>query len=425
MERKTISKKLRFEVYKRDNFTCQYCGRKAPDVVLNIDHIVPVSKGGTNDIMNLITSCFECNNGKSNIPLSDESTVNKQRTQLEQLQERREQIEMMFEWKKSLENLDDYTSDLLAEYIESKILPYTLNETGRRGLLALLKRFDIPEIFDAIDRGTETYLKYGKDGQLTKDSVENFISKIGGVAAYQKMPAVDKKMHYIKGICRNRFGYWDDRKGLAILRKYIEALRKQGWTEDRILQDLETEAGDLAKTAKNWSEWRETMEAWISDINSWDRTESDTDISLALDEIEEIANELFAQIPEFLKLIELLTVPFGSSKVDAVAIMQGIQAYINLQVNELLENGDIDQLEPNYQICRKLHVFDEISKFDSEVRRMIEEMFSDYAVKWVSDRLFFPNLELTNAKDALIFRELFNSKLADLILSYKNEASGN
>jgi len=44
MERKAISKKLRFEVYKRDKFTCQYCGRKAPDVILEIDHINPVAK---------------------------------------------------------------------------------------------------------------------------------------------------------------------------------------------------------------------------------------------------------------------------------------------------------------------------------------------------------------------------------------------
>mgnify|MGYP003405974009 CR=1 FL=1 len=51
-KRKTISKKIRFEVFKRDNFTCQYCGRMAPDVVLEVDHINPVSKGGDNDISN-------------------------------------------------------------------------------------------------------------------------------------------------------------------------------------------------------------------------------------------------------------------------------------------------------------------------------------------------------------------------------------
>jgi hypothetical protein len=65
-ERKGISKTLRFEVFKRDNFTCRYCGRKTPEVILEIDHVIPVSKGGTNEFENLVTSCFECNRGKSN-----------------------------------------------------------------------------------------------------------------------------------------------------------------------------------------------------------------------------------------------------------------------------------------------------------------------------------------------------------------------
>ena len=59
-----VSKKLRFEAFKRDEFTCQYCGRKTPEVVLELDHIIPRSKGGDDDLENLTTSCFECNRGK-------------------------------------------------------------------------------------------------------------------------------------------------------------------------------------------------------------------------------------------------------------------------------------------------------------------------------------------------------------------------
>ncbi|MBO4509112.1 MAG: HNH endonuclease [Spirochaetaceae bacterium] len=77
-ERVPIPKRIRFEVFKRDSFTCQYCGRKAPEVILHIDHIKPVSIGGTNELLNLTTSCESCNLGKSNIPLSDNSVVEKQ-----------------------------------------------------------------------------------------------------------------------------------------------------------------------------------------------------------------------------------------------------------------------------------------------------------------------------------------------------------
>lgn len=64
MARESLSKKARFEIFKRDSFTCQYCGRQPPDVVLVIDHINPVKEGGDNDELNLITSCVDCNQGK-------------------------------------------------------------------------------------------------------------------------------------------------------------------------------------------------------------------------------------------------------------------------------------------------------------------------------------------------------------------------
>lgn len=70
----TVSVRTRFEVFKRDNFTCRYCGRTSPEVVLEIDHIVPVCEGGTGDPINLAVSCWECNRGKSGVPLSEVMT---------------------------------------------------------------------------------------------------------------------------------------------------------------------------------------------------------------------------------------------------------------------------------------------------------------------------------------------------------------
>jgi len=65
-----IGKTTRFNVFKRDSFTCQYCGSTPPSVVLEIDHMVPVSKGGTNDKSNLLTACFDCNRGKRDVLLT-------------------------------------------------------------------------------------------------------------------------------------------------------------------------------------------------------------------------------------------------------------------------------------------------------------------------------------------------------------------
>ena len=64
-----VSVRTRFEIFKRDDFACAYCGRKSPEVVLEVDHIVPVCDGGADDPINLTTACWECNRGKSGEPL--------------------------------------------------------------------------------------------------------------------------------------------------------------------------------------------------------------------------------------------------------------------------------------------------------------------------------------------------------------------
>ena len=64
-KRSSIPPALRYKILKRDRFTCKSCGARAPDVELEVDHIIPVSKGGTDNESNLITKCKDCNRGKS------------------------------------------------------------------------------------------------------------------------------------------------------------------------------------------------------------------------------------------------------------------------------------------------------------------------------------------------------------------------
>lgn len=60
-----VSKRTRYEVLKRDNHTCRYCGGTAPDVKLTVDHVVPVALGGTDNPDNLVAACQDCNAGKA------------------------------------------------------------------------------------------------------------------------------------------------------------------------------------------------------------------------------------------------------------------------------------------------------------------------------------------------------------------------
>jgi hypothetical protein len=62
-----VSKRLRFEILRRDNHTCRYCGAAAPAVKLTVDHVVPEVLGGKDEPSNLVTACEPCNSGKTSL----------------------------------------------------------------------------------------------------------------------------------------------------------------------------------------------------------------------------------------------------------------------------------------------------------------------------------------------------------------------
>lgn len=110
--RKPLSKRTRFEVFKRDDFQCRYCGARAPSVLLHIDHVVAIANGGTNSIENLISACETCNLGKAARPLGDKSPPIPQ-SAAETLAGRAEQLEAyrqaMSDW---IEQQQSFRDDL-------------------------------------------------------------------------------------------------------------------------------------------------------------------------------------------------------------------------------------------------------------------------------------------------------------------------
>lgn len=60
---------IRAKIFKRDNYTCRYCGERAGK--LECDHIIPISRGGNNNETNLVTACFVCNRSKRSKLLSE------------------------------------------------------------------------------------------------------------------------------------------------------------------------------------------------------------------------------------------------------------------------------------------------------------------------------------------------------------------
>lgn len=247
-ERVPVSKKARFEVFKRDSFKCQYCGRSAPEIVLELDHIKPVAKGGSNEIMNLVTSCFDCNRGKSDRALSDSSVVSKQRAQLEELQERREQLEMMLEWRESLLQMAPREVDIVVRAVAQKLPaghPLAV-EAIRAHAKQWLNTYTLADVLEAIDNaGEHAWNPYA------------FIEKIprfaGTIKRGRQTPYL-KDLYYVRAIVRGNCSYCDDKRAFSMLREAYEA----GADTDRLKA--------IARGARNWSQWRDEMSDYVSEL---------------------------------------------------------------------------------------------------------------------------------------------------------------
>lgn len=218
-KRKALSQKTRFEVFKRDQFTCQYCGRKAPDVVLQVDHIVPVANGGKNDILNLVTSCVDCNSGKSDRKLDDASVVEKQRREMELRQERLEQIRMMGEWQRSL------VSEREAELEEVNKLFTTLHagpmeKWELQKISPIITRFGFINVLEAIRIGMETY-----------DDATETIEKLGGICYNNSSPELKLRSQILQKMKR----YFTDMNWKDAAMLIDRGRRVQGM---RFLQDV-------------------------------------------------------------------------------------------------------------------------------------------------------------------------------------------
>lgn len=180
MARKKIPKTVRFEVFKRDSFTCQYCGAQAPDAILEIDHITPVSAGGDNSLINLITSCRDCNRGKTNRALSDDSAVKVQKKQLDDLQQRKEIMEMMVLWKNELANVEEMEIDSIDSLIES-MTEWGLSPHGRSVIRQHIKRFGFQEVYTATEISFSRYFDLAEE-----TGFDNALYKIGGICYNRK-----------------------------------------------------------------------------------------------------------------------------------------------------------------------------------------------------------------------------------------------
>ena len=249
-----ITKKMRFEIFKRDSFTCQYCGRTAPDVVLNVDHIQPGSKGGTEDLLNLLTACLDCNQGKRATPLSDHAAVTKRKKQLNELQQRREQLEMLLEWHKGLLNVENDVLNGAIDVWQDYAPGWTINDNGTRTLQKWLRKFSLKELLEAMAAAAEQYLEYEQtdngNTKVTQQSWEkgfSFIPRICTCNRRCKDKPYLRDLYYARGILRKRLSYLNDWQAMQLMEAAIE----RGAAPEEIIS--------LCKSITSWTQFNDSV----------------------------------------------------------------------------------------------------------------------------------------------------------------------
>lgn len=350
----TVSKKIRFEVFKRDAFKCQYCG-KTPEIegiILHIDHMKPVAEGGTNEITNLLTACGECNLGKGKTPLDDKSTLSKSRKQTELLQERREQLEMMLQWREGLKSINEDTLSRICEYWNKLAPGFIPNENGKKELSKLFRKYTVDEVMRAMDVSAEQYLSF-KDGVCTSTSWSLAFEKIAGICKwereFQKNPEL-RDLFHIRNIahkrCPNYFNY-----PLAL--EWLGIARSWGVTIDNLQR--------IAGRVRNWSNFNK-------------------EIDLAIEEAK--ANR--EEIPVTTIKENSLQLQVTFSKDDADEIMEYAEAE-GLSAGDYIKKIVMESIDPTTERLGKFWLVCDESKLNKDIRR-----FKIWTYKPDLD-LFFPH----------------------------------
>jgi hypothetical protein len=270
-KRKPISQSLRFDVLEKDNFACQYCGAKATDdnVLLEIDHIVPVSQGGGNNIENLTTSCKKCNMGKGVKKLGAKKRLTLRQKEIRELEQKREQLEAYI---KSRLNKTEEIKPLI-DYINHIIkintgFGFTVSDYAINKFLCLYKKLDKEEFVEVIENTDFPNIKSSQDiskkEEEARDNANWFIVNIElnlKKSIKKKKQGVVSLSGYLRGILKNRTTGWED--VWEISKDISNILRPISAREDKI-KILEEKLIPMAKEIPQ----NEDYTSWTRVLNS-------------------------------------------------------------------------------------------------------------------------------------------------------------
>lgn len=205
-KRRAISEKTRFEIFKRDAFTCQYCGVQPPQAILHVDHIIPVASGGGNASENLITACQSCNSGKGARSLSESSIIKLTTDRAEDAKARAKQLQMIAKAYHEQNNAFDELGQICWDkWITYGVYIGTNDEVTIRNLA---KQYPLQAILDGMDFVVKkNYGRHKQCMQFLGSSIRMFME-----------PPEKREARFIRRALEKRFG-------IALANEWVDSIK--------------------------------------------------------------------------------------------------------------------------------------------------------------------------------------------------------
>lgn len=202
--------------------------------------------------------------------------------------------------------------------IQEKIEPYTLSDKGKADISQLVRKYPYELLLECIDIGISTYFCYGENGELTRESVGEFLKKLGGIAFNKSRTPVDQEIYHLKNKGKRKFTYWNSQRADDLLQEYVQALFLYGWNESMVLNDLRGESVRMMNSSSNWTQWARTLEKWIQDVKHW--SEEDTVTVEQLGTV--LPDALFSSLPlNIQSLCKQINASYENNLFDCTAVI--------------------------------------------------------------------------------------------------------
>ena len=202
--------------------------------------------------------------------------------------------------------------------IKEKIAPYELTDKGMADISQLVRQYSYELLRECIDIGVSTYFRYDENGELTRDSVNKFLNKLGGIAFNKSRSPVEQEIYHLKNKGNRQFAYWDSQRANDLLHEYVQALCSYGWRESIILSDLCGESVRMMNNSSNWTQWRHTLEGWIQDVKHWGDEDTVTVAQLGT----VLPNDLFSSLPTNIQsLFKQINASYENNLFDCTAVI--------------------------------------------------------------------------------------------------------